>query len=501
MNRTRNILLLCLILFSAVSSAQTYERVMRNNLWYGSHNINGIRQDTVSVSYAELSGKYMEGDFRDPSYAPMQWGVEAVTASVLHMEKLSLAGSFSFEQTESYRMCGSMFIQPGSYPMDVLEFTPGRKTLQTYAFDGGISYDMAPGLRIGAKMDFKSSNLAKRKDLRHDNWRLDMTVSPGIMYSEGDIAIGAAFIYVRNTESMNPEQVGTAESSYYAFLDKGLMYGIYAPWTGSGLHIDENGVKGFPVRKEGTGISIQTQYKDFFMEFETTGTDGQAGEKEYIWFLFPESSVDIRAGYRYNSGKAVHFSRLGFKWNGLTLEENILEKITENGVTTVVGHGSNRIMSETGWSISPEYEIVSDKFEIRAKAAAGMKNSLSSQMYPYAAARRVTTYNAEAEALVHIGRFDLRAGIAYAGGRSEEEEWLTEENSGVQETPFRLKDWYDMQMEYMTADRINCGLSLRYNLPKDMYVEAAGEWMHGFGIKYLKSSDRAGAVLKFGYNF
>ena len=138
MNRIRLIWTLCLLMCSMAVSAQTYERVLRNNLWNDSHNVTGVRQDSVSRSYAELAGTYEGGEFKDTWQASQGWSTGAATASIRHMENMTLKGSFSFTQTEGYDMCGSMFIKPGYYPVDVLEFTPGRKALQTYAFDGGI---------------------------------------------------------------------------------------------------------------------------------------------------------------------------------------------------------------------------------------------------------------------------------------------------------------------------------------------------------------------------
>ena len=211
MNRKRLILLVSMLVCSIAVSAQPYERMVRNSLWSASDNVTGIRQDTVSASYAELFAGYEGGEFRDTWQAEKGWSAGAATASIRHLERLSLKGSFSFEQTEGYGMCGSMFIDPGVYPVDVLEFTPGRKSLQTYAFDGGFSYDLTSDWRIGAAMDFTSANMAKRKDLRHTNWKLDMTVAPGLMYHSGDFAIGGSYIFRKTSESIKAEQVGTSE--------------------------------------------------------------------------------------------------------------------------------------------------------------------------------------------------------------------------------------------------------------------------------------------------
>ena len=499
MSKSRYICALCLLLCSMAVSAQTYERVLRGNLWNDSQNITGVRQDTVSRSYAELFAGYEGGEFRDPSQARQDWSAGAVTASIRHLEKMTLKGSFSFIQTEGYDMCGSMSIHPGFYPVDVLEFTPGRKTLQTYAFDGGISYDLTPGWRIGAMMDFEAANMAKRKDLRHENWWLDMIVSPGVMYHAGDFAVGVNYVFRKTSETIKADQVGASESSYYAFLDKGMMYGVYAPWTGSGLHLHESGVNSFPVKDFSNGAALQMQYKGLFAEAEYLHTSGVIGEKEYIWFLFPGDAVNARIGYRHIGRKAQHYARLGFGWKGRELDENVLEKVTSNGVATVIQHGSNNIASENTWTLSPEYEFVSDKVEVLAFADVNIKEKLSSQMYPYIYTQSLLTWNAGLKALFHVGSFDLGAHVGYGAGSVTEEDKTLTDASGVQTSPYRLQDWYDLQMAYTTAQRLGAGLSLRYNFWKGLYVEAAGSMLHGVGL--ATPASRYAVTLKLGYDF
>ena len=213
-----------MLFVSLAAFAQPFEKAMRRNLWNDGSNANGIRQDSLSISFAELYGGFKAGDYHDTYDCSKGWTAGARAASVQHLKNFSMSGSFGFEQTQGDGMCGSMFIQPGFYPLDVLEFTPGRKTLQTYAFDGGVSVDLADGWRLGARMDFKSANYSKRKDLRHTNYRLDMKVAPGLTYTSGNLTFGLNYIFAKNSEYTDAEQIGTGESSYYAFLDKGLMF-------------------------------------------------------------------------------------------------------------------------------------------------------------------------------------------------------------------------------------------------------------------------------------
>ena len=502
MNRCMYILLTLLALCGQTTlSARTYEQVLRRNFWNESQNVAGIRQDSLSRSYAELSGGYEAGGFRDSWQPENAWNAGAVTASIRHLERISFKGAFSFRQWEGYGMCGSMFIDPGYYPVDVLEFTPGRKTLQTYALDGGFSYDVAPGWRAGVMADFMSANMAKRKDLRHDNWKLDFRIAPGFMFHRGDLALGASYIFGKIAETINAEQVGTAESSYHAFFDKGLMYGVYQVWTGSGVHLDEDGVKGLPVKEFSNGFALQAQYKGAFAEIEYARTGGSVGEKEYIWFRFPGDRVDVRLGYKAAGRTAEHYARLDFGWNSQTVFENVLEKDMENGVTTVIGHGSNMIQRREILGLRPKYEYVASDWEAFVEAGICWRNGAASQMYPYIYTRSRGTATVKAGGLVKFGGVELAADLAYGWGDVTESEYMAATDAGAQVSPYRLQEWYDLQMEYDTAGRIGAGLSVKYDFWKGMYVKASGRWLHGFDLQKLAGADRMEAKLAIGYQF
>ncbi len=501
MSRVRYILLLCLLVCSMAVSAQTFSEVERNSFWQGSQNVAGIRLDSLSRSYAEAFGRYEEGGFRDTWQAPRTWSAGAVTESVRHFERMSVTGSFAFEQTEGYDMCGSMFIKPGYFPIDVLEFTPGRKTLQTYSFDGGIAYDLDGRWTIGAKMDFESANLAKRKDLRHANWWLDFTVAPGVMYRSGDWAVGLSPVFRKVAETIDAEQVGTAESSYYAFLDKGLMYGIHQVWTGSGIHLEESGVNGLPLREYSYGGAAQMQYRGLFAEVQMSRTYGSAGEKEYMWFKFPGMKMDTDLRYRWTVDDRESNVRLHYDMKRQHTDETVLEKISENGITTVLNHGSNRIFSKSSWRISPEYEMLHRIMDMRAGADFEVSEGVSSQVYPYIYARSLKHLSAYVEIMFHYGRLDFGAKGTYGTGWLKESERLASEGSGVQSVPFRLQEWYERQMEYMTARRFHADLMLRYNFSRGIYIAADIRSTKAFDLDHSDDPNRFSATVKVGYDF
>lgn len=256
--------------------------------------------DSISSSYAELYGKNNHGDFHHSYEAEKSWNAGAIAKSITHLKGYSLTGSFSFDHTSGKDMSGSMFIQPGFYPVDILEFTPGRKDLQRYAFMGGIASDIAPNWRLGGKIDFAASNYSKRKDLRHTNYRLDLKVAPSVMYHSGDLAIGFSYMFSKNSESVKAEVIGTTENSYNAFLDKGLMYGAYEAWDGSGIHLSESGINGFPIKELSNGGALQLQWKRFYGDIEYTYSSGSAGERDAIWFKFPTHRIASHLSYHSN---------------------------------------------------------------------------------------------------------------------------------------------------------------------------------------------------------
>ena len=471
MNRFAYILLAVLILCGQPALyAQTYDQVLRRNFWNGSRNISGIRQDNVSQSYAEVTAGYEDGGYKPTWQAEKAWSAGAATASVRHLDDISFKGGFSFSQWEGYGMCGSMFIDPGYYPVDVLEFTPGRKTLQTYALDGGFSYDVAPQWRVGVMVDFASANMAKRKDLRHTNWKLDLVVAPGVMYYAGDLALGLTYIYGKSGETIDAEQVGTAESSYYAFFDKGLMYGVYQVWTGSGVHLDVDGVKGFPVKEFSNGFAVQVQYRGLFAEVEYAHTRGVVGEKDYIWYRFPGNQVNASLGYRKTQGAQEHIARLYFGWKSQNMYESVLEKVTENGVTNVLTHGANMMQHREEISVRPSYELVHRALEFRLGAEVGIRNGLASQMYPYIYTQSLVHASGYYGMLFRIGHLDLGVTGTYGRGWVSESGRTVSDDSGVQTQPFRLQEWYDRQIEYETARRFDAEVMVRYNFQKGIYL-------------------------------
>ena len=197
-----------------------------------------LNPKTGATGKAGVYGGYEAGGYH-PAFAPASlWKAGASAQGTHHGENTSFTGSFSFEQVEGKEQFTSVFLEPGYFPVDVLEFTPGDKTRQTYKLGGGFATTFAEEFAFGVKADYTAANYAKRKDIRHTTYGMDLQVEPTVaIVGDNGVGLSAAYVFRKRTETIDAEQVGAAtDQSYFAFLDKGMRYGTYQVWDGDGIH-------------------------------------------------------------------------------------------------------------------------------------------------------------------------------------------------------------------------------------------------------------------------
>lgn len=478
-----------------------FVRTERRNFWNSGRNAAGVRQDTVSVSCAWAGGKYVSGGFRDYADAVSSWSAGAKAATIMHLKSLSLTGAFSFGNFSGSGMCGSMSVRPGYYPVDVLEFTPGEKTRQNYSFSGGISVDLGQAWRLGGRIDFTGANYTKRKDLRHTGYLLDMTVVPSVMYHGEDWAAGISAVFNKNSETICAEQLGISSSTYYAFLDKGLMYGAYESWEGSGVHLSESGINGFPVRELQYGGAVQFQWKELYAELEYLYADGKAGEKQTVWFLFPGHTISLKAGYSFGTGAVRNCLRLSVDWKRQLNHETVLDKVTEGGVTTTEVYGSNPVSERRMFSVRPEYGLEAESVNLIAGLEISSLARQVSPMYPYIFSEHDIIMSAYLSGEVPVRNTDILAGLCFSTGSAVAGSRMDEADVDASDEPYRLEDWYGVQNEYMLASRLGMKLGMRYRFRRGLYAEVQAQYFRGFNLRYMTGPDRWAAGIGLGYVF
>ena len=478
-------------------SAQKYDRLLKRNLWNDGSNMAALRLDSLDFSEASLSFAYTGGDFRNYNQSSSDLSGGALARSVNHLDKFSMTGAFGFSDTEARGMCGSMFIDPGYFPIDVSEFTPGRKSFQKYLVSGGISVPLSSGWMIGASLDFKSANAAKRKDLRYTGYKLDMEFSPSVVYAIEGFAAGLSLKVGRNTEIINAEQIGTSDTAPMAFLDEGLWLGNYQTWTGSGVHLKEPGVNGLPVYKNTLGAAVQFAAGGLFAEFGFDYFRAEVGERQNVWYRFRGPECSMKLDYRF--GKNTLRGYVLYEYG--TNRKSVLDKVTSGGVTLVKEYGSNKIRETGILNVGVSYEWTNDAMVFGAGVSFLDRRDVVSVRYPFVSGRELMSGDVRAYATLPFGKWEIGGEIGFMAGRSNDSEWTVSEVDSDVEAPFRHGELYSVAREYETIPRIDAGLGVTRYFRKGLFAAVRGSMIKAFSPEEIPGSWRYCAGIEFGLTF
>ena len=494
-----------LVLLGVIVCAQSMQA---QNLWEEGRNIAGEAVGTPlgQEAGAFIGGQFTSGEFRSPSMGKTLWSAQTKAQAVSAYQDLYLKGNFGFDLTYGTQMMGSMFTNPGYYPVDVLEFTPGTKVKQTYDIGGGFAWKNGSRWTPGVDVTFQGINYAKRKDLRHTTYRQDLEVVPSIFYGGEILKLGLSAILGKNSEFIRAEQINTAAAdTYMAFLDKGIRYGSLQAWEGSGVHLKGDGVDRFPVKQYSFGAAVQGGIKDFiYWDIEYVRTLGEVGEKGYTWFRFPGNSLEAKFIYTLRGNDFTHILRADAAYHYEENYESVIDKVTVGGVTTPVIYGNNRIFRHEDYCVEASYRLRHASGWMAGTSIELEGNwDLSTLMFPYYDDDRSRHFHWRIMGMVPVGRFILQAGGLFICKVGEHSHVVDDADvaTGVSSAPTRLQDWWDREQEAADATRFALSASARYNFDAGLYLEAGCNWMHAFGIKLLSGSDRQTTYLRLGYNF
>lgn len=499
-------------LFVLVGAVLCAHPAPAQNVWEEGRNVAGVAADgwTGREAEAQLSGAYTSGKFHSPSMGKDVWTAGAAAQARSGFKDLYLQGNFGFELMRGSQMMGSMFTEPGYFPIDVVEFTPGTKVKQTYDIGGGLALRNGSRWIPGATLRFRGINYAKRKDLRHTTYRQEFELNPSVLYQGDGWKAGATILFDKTSEYIVAEQIGEAPTDpYMAFLDKGIRYGTLQVWDGSGTHLKESGVDRLPVKEYAYGLSLQAQLGTaLYADAEYVRTAGEVGEKGYTWFRFPGSRIAANLIWTLPTAAGVHRLQAHYAWSAQDNHETVLEKVTEGGVTTPREYGSNRIFQARSFEAGPSWRFLHRQgWALESSLVLENSRNRSTLMYPFLDYDEATHLRVRAGGRIPFGDFALTAGLLF-GCKVGEHRHVVEndnENLGVSTFPFRLQDWWDCDSEASDVTRIALNLALRYNLERVLHVplsvEAGCNWLHAFGVQLLSGSNRQTTTLKLVYNY
>ena len=128
-------------------------------------------------------------------------------------------------------------------------------------------------------------------------------------------------------------------------------------------------------------------------------------------------------------------------------------------------------------------------------------------MYPFLDNDESTVADFKADAVLPLGRFQLRAGVLFGCKIGEHSHVIDNDNEGLGVTtfPFRLQEWWDREQELSDATRLGGSLALRYGFSlagvEGLFLEASCAFVHGFNIQLLPGANRQESLLTLGYEF
>lgn len=218
-----------------------YTFMKQSDPWFNSPNAAALTRFTYqNMAQAELSFSGEKGGFSNYNGSDDVTLVQAnVESFYRYNQRTVFFGSMSYENFSGRHMAGSAFINPERKPFDLVEDSltnQGTKHRDTYALSGGVGCRVTDGFSIGARIDYTSANMAKYKDLRHQNKLMDLQLSASI-YADitSWLSLGAYYMHHRNTESITFGKYGTSDKVYKTLVS-------YANFTG---HLEQFGQEGY----------------------------------------------------------------------------------------------------------------------------------------------------------------------------------------------------------------------------------------------------------------
>lgn len=420
---------------------------------------------------ASVWGGYEIGGYRPTYGAASQWTAGADATGALHGKTTSWTGSLSFGQTTGKGMSSSLLLEPGSLPMDVLEFSQGTKSRQDVRLEGGFLTELGYEWALGFKASLKAANSVKRENLSHTTSGLSLRLEPTATYvMDDDWGLASAYIFQLRSESIRPTD-GAAPSD--VFFDMGMRYGYM---TGSGP---------LSVREITHGFSGCFQNPDFSIGLQMLWKNGSVDDLR----RFPGNRFDAFVEGVVLADRMDHLYHFSLGHQADRLQ------------ATLPSGSFGDISSRSGWTLDLSYGLGWEKGFVRKVqlALSGKRWAESYLGYPFYDRTKRLLGIATLLADFSYGPLDLE--LYASGGRGFWQDHGLE--GGSEGAPERLSEDWLRKMEYDRVLRGEVGGFVTYhvNAVKGLYVRADASWIRAFHITYLPGHHRVSASLKVGYNF
>lgn len=497
--------------------------------WLTSENAAGLTTMSVDqrASEALMYGELFSGRLHNYNEAEdgYRWGAKG-SSFYPASERVAVWGEVDYCNFRGNDMSGSYLFDPSQTPFDLIEFTeenPGNKQLENYHLAGAVGAKLTDRLSGGLMMDYTAANYAKRKDLRHTNSLMDMTVTAGLNYAVGErIVLGVNYAYRRRNESLLLSMYGTTDKLYYTLVNYGAFFGKRELFGDSG-YTKENESK--PLFDSYHGGSLQFSWRigtswEWFNEFSFRTRDGYYGDDSPSTIVY--SNHDGKAyAYRgqlvFIGAQNSHTWRVEVEQREVDNRENIYDfRNDEVGINYYVYLGESEVGSRTDQAFTLQYtgllamEQGLPLWQVGLQADYNRREQKAVN-YPDYRKQDISWWLVKASLKRNFksGRNLYTVGVdlgygAGSGDRSKDGRYTT--SNEVETLTRTLDDLLLRDYEYRTASRLAAGAALRYTRLVGQkgvrgYVELDYDFLKAFDTISLGNAQRHVLSLQIGCNF
>lgn len=510
------------------SLPKTFSFVKNSKGWFSSNNAAGLSHFSlhkvaeVNSFLNKKKGEFVNYYQSNDSY---RWGI-GTQSFYRFNERVVFYGKIDYQNFTGKNMAGSIFINPGKTPFNIVELsdtTQGIKNREQYRLLGAFSIALINHLYLGIKVDYKTSNYAKHKDLRHRNKQLNLDASLGLSYTFKFLEIGANYLYSRNIEEIYFKIFGNTDRQYMHLIDFGNFYGRYELYSDSGDgYISGWGAK--PLASITHTYNLQLNIKlseqlSFFNELGFGKNAGHFGTDEsnsIVYTTHKANNLNYKGIFTY--AKENNLQRLAIELNTNTLMnyENAYRRNTLPGQLSEIEYlGKVKMFERNKLGLNINYIGYLDihKFGSKWLFKSYIKASEREQktsIFPFYRKQKITFFESqlgvERTFFQENRQWSLGLGISYAKGLGKPfSETMRGSISANTKTPKSTEFNLFREYEYYTLARINPQFDVSYGkLIKNKmlaYVRLAYSFTYAFDNEHIKGNYLQMFELKIGVDF
>lgn len=527
-----------LVLSSLEAQAQTvktdsllmrdFSYVMQSDPWLMGNNPSALtRFGSSTLSEATVSMTVGNGGFVNYDQSPHTLTFGASAESVYRLSPRTVVyGRMSYQNESSSNMAGSAFLNTYHLPFDIVEDSltnEGDEHRDTYHLKGGVGVDIWHGWSVGASFDFTAANLAKYKDLRHQNKAMDLTFSAGFYLPLGHVSLGANYLYRRSTENIRFKVYGQSDKVYKSLIAYANFMGQVEQFTTNGYTGSNNEQPLFSARHGACvqldwRITPQWQWYHSMMAQYRSGYYGRESAYTITYMRHHSHIYTYQSRLSYRLPTSLH--RMDVSISAERLENNqnaYLETLNEQGASQYEYFGAVKtgdklwVDTHIGYTgdMGIDYEL--PRWTVATGVNIGHRKQ-TGYRYPYYRRQRLNQVQGYIDAChrIRLRQGILQAGLqfAYQKGSGDVYEDLTfVEPSAQQTAPPSMDAYLYRDYEYYTAPQVKVGAALKYSFifPQTRmktYVEGKCTYLKAYNTDaYLKGDAYTTVMLIVGVDF